>query len=376
MKILHFHMFDMRTGWGGSASMTLALHRAFQELGHQIEVASPGLPDPHGMTTWKLSLRHDVTFGPEKRNGEVALDEIDGAEMEAMALEAAEKVGAEAFGRHPPDLLIANHINLNALICRHLHQRFNVPYRVIAYGTDTQLLLRDRRYRDLFGEAARDADGIYSISAFTGREVEQTVGGNQRVLGGGVDPRHFHRDGGPVSRNGTLVYVGRLVTEKGLWTLLEAMAAQRSATELILMGEGPLREPIEAYMRRGGHRFRVRFAGYVPPSEMRATLLEGCAVVVPSLWEEPLGLVVWEALACGIPVIASAVGGIPEMIRDGGNGILVPKGDAGALAAAIDRLLGDPACYERIRAGVEQTRVPTYRDLAARLAEPFSTSAR
>lgn len=362
-------MFNMCTGWGGSASMTHALYNALVELGHNVDLASPKLPDPHGMTKWELSLKYNVTFGPEKRSGEFTLDEISSSELEEIAFLAAEKIGEDAFETNPPDLLIANHINLMALICWHLHNKYKVPYRIIAYGTDTKLLLRDQRYRDLFGEAAKNADGIYSISAFTGKEVEETVGGNQKVLGGAADPKFFYRSNQAVSRGQKLIYLGRLVTEKGIWTLLDAMAKQQSATELIFMGEGPLRKEIEEYIEQGNYRFRVEFTGYVSQSKMRDIMLKASAVVVPSLWEEPLGLVVWEALACGIPVIASAVGGIPEIIRSNQNGILVPQGDSDKLASAIDQLLGDPVFYEKIQKGAEETCVPTYSDVAKKLVQ-------
>lgn len=369
MNILHFHMFNMCTGWGGSASMTHALYNALVEQGHNVDLASPKLPDPYGMTKWELSLKYDVTFGPEKRSGEITIDEISSSELEDIAFLAAEKIGEEVFETNPPDLLIANHINLMALICWHLHNKYNVPYRIIAYGSDTKLLLRDQRYRDLFGEAAKNADGIYSISAFTGKEVEETVGGNHQVLGGAVDPECFYRSNQAASRGQKLIYLGRLVTEKGIWTLLDAMAKQQSASELIFMGEGPLRKDIEEYIEQGNYRFRVAFTGHVSQSKMRDTMLEASAVVVPSLWEEPLGLVVWEALACGIPVIASAVGGIPEMIRNNQNGILVPKGDSDKLASAIDQLLGDPVFYKEIQKGAEETCVPTYSDVAKKLVQ-------
>jgi glycosyltransferase involved in cell wall biosynthesis len=111
----------------------------------------------------------------------------------------------------------------------------------------------------------------------------------------------------------------------------------------------------------------VRLLGCLPQSKIREVLISADAAVVPSIWQEPLGLVVLEALACGLPVIGTAVGGIPEIIKDRFNGLLVQPDDSAALATAIDSLLGDEDFYQQIKQGVDQTVVPTYDDLAMRV---------
>jgi glycosyltransferase involved in cell wall biosynthesis len=85
--------------------------------------------------------------------------------------------------------------------------------------------------------------------------------------------------------------------------------------------------------------------------------------VVPSIWPEPFGLVALEAMAAGRPVIASAAGALPEILGDGKAGVLVPPGDPGALRAALERLLGDPALRQRLA------------DQAARRAREFGADA-
>jgi glycosyltransferase involved in cell wall biosynthesis len=366
MKISFLHQFNMKTGWGGSASMLKALCTSLLELGHRADVFSPTQPMAGGATTHRLQTDLVLTFGPEKRPGETMIDELDVLAIARLANETADEVERVAFNEGPPQLLVANHISIMALACWHLHRRLGIPYRIISYGTDTQLLLRDGRYRDLFGAAARDADRIMTISGFVASEVRATVGGRIETLGGGVDSRHFFM-GPPPARRDRLVYVGRLVTEKGVWILLDAIERQTVAKELIIIGEGPLNDEVANHVARNLLQCRVELKGYVPQVKLRKMLIGCSAAVVPSTWQEPLGLVVLEALACGLPVIASSVGGIPEMIEHGRTGLLIKEGDPVVLADAIEALLGNEALYFSMRRNIERMRVPDFRNLAQRM---------
>jgi glycosyltransferase involved in cell wall biosynthesis len=370
MNIFYFHKFDLASGgWGGSSSMLCALRDSFISFGNSVDVVTPrhNQANGNGFVRYALPFAQPLTFGPEKRPGEITIDEIATGELSEMARAAAEKIEREAFGEQKPDLLLANHINLMALTCWHLNQKLGIPYRIISYGTDTQLLLRDRRYRELFGEAAKRAERIFAISEFVASEISQTVGGKVETLGGAIHKGLFFPPATKPVRARRLVYVGRLVTEKGIWVLLDAISRQKTATELVMVGEGPLAGRISQFVARNGLNCHVRLLGCLPQSPVREVLISADAAVVPSIWQEPLGLVVLEALACGLPVIASAVGGIPEMIKDRFNGLLVQPDDSVALAGAIDRLLSDENLYNQIKAGVDRTVVPTYDDLAMRV---------
>jgi glycosyltransferase involved in cell wall biosynthesis len=146
----------------------------------------------------------------------------------------------------------------------------------------------------------------------------------------------------PFGGGSRLLCVGRLVSVKGIETLLEAFrVALRAAPDLTLdiAGDGPLRGELESLAARLGLRDAVRFLGRV--EGVAAEMEQAVAVVVPSLGEG-FGMVALEAAERGRPVIASAVGGLPEIVDDRRTGILVPPGDAPALAAAIGDLVRDP----------------------------------
>ena len=149
---------------------------------------------------------------------------------------------------------------------------------------------------------------------------------------GAVPPAH---DGPP----GRLVVgaVGRLVPEKGFDVLIHAMVELADA-ELVLMGDGPARAELEDLARRLGVRDRITFTGWVePPWAVR----QRCDVLAVPSRVEGFGLVAVEGLLAGIPVVASRVGGLPEVIEDGVTGLLVEPGDSGSLARALGVLAAD-----------------------------------
>ena len=131
-----------------------------------------------------------------------------------------------------------------------------------------------------------------------------------------------------------LLYVGQLIRGKGVQLLLEAMARMKSRRTLDIVGTGNMDGVLKALAARLGLEDRVRFNGFQvnPQDWMRAAK----CVVVPSFWQEPYGLVAAEAVALGRPVVAFAIGGLPEACQ--GKATLVPPGDVKALAAAIDNL--------------------------------------
>jgi glycosyltransferase involved in cell wall biosynthesis len=135
------------------------------------------------------------------------------------------------------------------------------------------------------------------------------------------------------------LYVGRLSPEKGLDILVRAVATLDEG-RLIIVGTGPEEEALRALTREAGAS-RVEFAGYRSGDELKTLLAGAQFVVLPSRWYENLPFAVMEAFAAAKPVVASRIGGIPEMVDDGMNGILFPMGDEAALAEALRRMLRD-----------------------------------
>ncbi len=200
-----------------------------------------------------------------------------------------------------------------------------------------------------------------------------------RVIENGIPLDRYTRAPG-AARTGPprVAFAGQLIEEKGVQVLLEAARQLPGMAEWVVAGAGRFREALEQLAARLG--VPARFVGHVDSAE----LFRGAdVVVVPSLWEEAFGLVAVEGMAAGAAVVVSDAGGLPEVVGDAG--VVVPRGDAGALAAALRDLLGAPA--RRAALGLAATRraqarfslgrmIDEHADAAERLLRSAETPAR
>lgn len=184
----------------------------------------------------------------------------------------------------------------------------------------------------------------------------------------GVDPEVFRplQEEAP-PRPFTVGFAGRLVREKGLHVLLEAVAGLEGDWRLVLAGEGPLRGELEETASRLGVRDRVEFLGSAPSGAMASRYADMDVLALPSLtiprWKEQFGRVLVEAMACRVPVVGSDSGEIPQVIGDAG--LVCPEGDVAALRNALARLMESPGMRrdlgrlgrERVLARYTQKRI-------------------
>ncbi len=171
-----------------------------------------------------------------------------------------------------------------------------------------------------------------------------------------------------------ILFVGRLVEEKGVADLLEAtalLAHELPDLRLILVGEGQDRPDLEQQAAALGVSERTGFLGWVEPEEVPAYLAAADCLVGPSRtatdgWQEAQGLAFAEAMAAGVPVIATRHGGIPDTVIHEETGLLVPERNPTAIAAAIRRLHQDPALARRLaEAGTNHARSRLSRESSA-----------
>ncbi len=249
--------------------------------------------------------------------------------------------------------------------CAYLFHRFagrDIPFSTFLHSrTDLygpQALLRQKLLY---------ADTIISISEYNRRFLKEHYGEiferiapkihvNYRGLDLGELP--YRPDGRMPHR---VLAVGRLHKEKGHDLLLRAIAQLRGRgveVELELLGDGPERKALGALARRLGISDHVTFRGWLPFEAVREAMLRATLLANPSR-EDALPTVIEEAIALGIPVVASNGQGAPELLDQGRGGVLVPPGDVGALADAIGALLASPLLRrgyaERARQHAERT---------------------
>lgn len=173
------------------------------------------------------------------------------------------------------------------------------------------------------------------------------------IIPNGVDVRHFDpiNCGVPISNNVAaiesgpiILYVGRLAHRKGVHVLLKAMPSVLKVfprAQLLIAGNGYMRGLINLLIKRLKLKSHVKLLGFVSEEDLPKLYNASNVFVLPSLYGESFGVVLLEAMASGKPVVASRVGGIPEIIENNVTGILVESGSKGSLADAILKILSD-----------------------------------
>ncbi len=221
-------------------------------------------------------------------------------------------------------------------------------------------LLWDRWTRGLVDGYLTNAEAVKTFTAERVGVAPEKIG----VIYNGVEP---FETGTPApqffpDKPIRLLHIGRINRQKGHAFLLEALSLLKKPMTVDCLG---VIEPGEMARLEGQYGSVMercalsdldkatrpaRFCGPVTPAQIRAALLSHQALVLPSLWEGAPNVVL-EAQSAGLPVIATSVDGTLELIREGESGLLVPPGDVGALAAALEKLFADPALWTRLAEG-------------------------
>jgi glycosyltransferase involved in cell wall biosynthesis len=224
------------------------------------------------------------------------------------------------------------------------------------HSAEIALAAQSKLSTKLLANCLRRSDAVTANSSHTAKLIHSISEIDSEVIPYGatvrIDEQATASDPGRVP---LLLFSGRLIQRKGVNFLLQAMPlilAQRQV-RLVITGDGHCREQWEALSRELGVHDAVEFAGYVS-NERLGELFRACTLYVhPAIYDdrgdtEGLGVVLIEALRNHKPVVASRVGGIVDVIKDGETGLLVPEKNPDALAEAVQRLLGDPALAHRL----------------------------
>jgi glycosyltransferase involved in cell wall biosynthesis len=265
---------------------------------------------------------------------------------------------------------------------RHVHARFadraatiafflgritGLPYSFTAQAGD--IYRRSVRHAAL-ARKAREARFV-ATGSDVGREyLEEVTAAPEKIVRvyNGIDLTRFQPNGNRTAKPFTLLCVARLIEKKGLPVLIEACRELRRRGvpfRCEIVGSGVLRPRLEQEIRWSGLGDHVRLLGPLTQDEVRDRYHTASLFVLPSVVaadgnREGLPAAIVEALACGLPVVSTAVSGIPEVVRHGHNGLLVPPSDARALADAIQSLVADPKLRRRLRGNARASVVELF----------------
>lgn len=195
------------------------------------------------------------------------------------------------------------------------------------------------KFHRITGTWNNSVDGYVALSDFArGKFIEGGLPAN-RIH---VKPNFVQSDPGEKRKPGSYaLFVGRLSPEKGVQTLLSAWAQMSQWYPLVVIGDGPLRESLEAEVAKQNIS-SVTFKGWLPRAQTIEAMKQSAFLVVPSLWYEGFPMTIAEAFACGTPVLCSKLGGMQEIVDDGRTGLHFEPGNAEDLAAKLTALLAQP----------------------------------
>jgi len=257
---------------------------------------------------------------------------------------------------HPVDLVHAHQgEDVATLLLGLLARRVHRSPLVVTLHCSVRHTITGRSPRSLFlrvvggaveRAAVRRAEAVVVLVPRTARLLRADGIADDRihVLPSGFEPALFsrrHPDAFPELPRPRIGYVGRLAEQKRPDLLVQAFGRMRAMAQLVVVGDGPLRPGVVAAVARSDARDRITLSGFVPHTDVPGVLASLDVLALPSVYEE-MGSVLVEAMASGLSVVASRVGGIPDVVVDGETGVLVPPGDVDALAAALDTLVADP----------------------------------
>jgi glycosyltransferase involved in cell wall biosynthesis len=263
---------------------------------------------------------------------------------------------ADLLRHERPDQIHAHFVDRSATVALVAGRLLGVPYSVTAHANDiyvAPVLLPEKLAGARFVATCTGYNRAH-LARIGGRALEPRL----RRIYHGLELGRYRPNGGPPPGTPVVLAVGQLKEKKGFGHLVAAMALLRGRgldVTCRIVGEGPLRPQLEAQILRLGLEGVVTLSGALPHEDVIAAYHGATIFVLPCVTggdgdRDGIPNVILEAMAVGLPVVSTDHSGIPEAVRDGVTGLLVPSAETAALADAIGRLLIDPDLRRRIGA--------------------------
>ncbi len=324
--------------FGGSGVVAADLAHGLAERGHEVHLLSYEAPARLACFHANLAFHTvEVTAYPLYKYPPYTLA------LAARMAEVARAHGIEILNVH-----YAVPHAASALVARELlprSRRFALV--TTCHGTDVSLAGGDAGFAPLIRWTLRSSEAVTAVSGWLATETRRLFGVRRpRILPNFVDLERFAPASSP-SGEPVVVHCSNLRPVKRVPDVIAAFAAatRNTRARLVVVGDGPEAPRARQEAERLGISRRVRFLGNQTALE---EILRGATAYLLASESESFGLSALEAMACGVPVVAPRVGGIPEVVEDGVTGLLAPPGDIGALGAALRRLCTSPALGRRL----------------------------
>ncbi|PYI91075.1 MAG: hypothetical protein DME97_15200 [Verrucomicrobia bacterium] len=335
-----------------------------ERRGTKVHVFSIRRPLNEPEQDWDEQLVERVHYLPEEKPLVAEVDRV----LRSKAVSPETRAAVEKWGRQSDFLRLYQAIYVGTRLqeqgLRHIHAHFAgmaartaywikeffaIPYSFTAHAND---IFAPRDFVVSLAQLIKNAAAVVTVSDFAVRLLQERFpqGAAQihRVYNG-VDLSRFQPSDFS-ARPAAIVSIGRLIEKKGFEDLISACALLRSRQgdfHCSIIGEGPLEETLRTQIAANGLEQSVELTGPQTQAQIAERLAHATVFALPCTREADGGMdnlptVIMEAMAAGLPVISTPLGGIPEMVEPGVNGELVPERDPAALGAAIERLIADP----------------------------------
>jgi len=354
MKILQAIVFPL---WGsGSGTYARQLSEHLVKLGHEVLVVAP---EKRRLPSFKIAQVKPpfyvaFTNHPEWPNAKRYID-LNNKELSMQYLTYFNAI-LEAVETFKPDVLHIHHCSILTWIASYIKGIYGINYIISSHGTGVMTAEVDTRYLALTRDALTRAEFIVPVSGSTKQWLLKVFGRRfawkTKVITGGINLsgisknlnlEAFNKKHQLANKN-VVLFSGKLIKNKGVEYLIKA--APKIKGEIFIIGDGEEKARLEELAKTLDVQKKIHFLGYFDKNkteELFRWYQRADVAVFPSIWDEPLGLVVLEALACGTPVVASKKGGIPLAVKNGYNGFLVRARSHKEIAKAVNKILENPA---------------------------------
>lgn len=320
--------------WSGTGLVALNLAQAIARRGHEIHIFTPLTADNRKVHYEQISVHKQqsifrIGWAP-LTPGILSIRQFDLIHLHFPYYFGAELVLLNSVLRKIPYVITYHNDVFKPGLAGKLVQYHTKHIAPLILRKAARICVMSRRFSEI------------SVSLKNFAESDKV-----QIIPQGVDVRRFSPDAGTIGDNDGEMYIlfVRMLDQahhhSGLSYLLQAMK-EIKGVRLLVVGDGPLRESYEELASSLGVFPRVRFLGAVDNQDLPAIYSAARAFILPSEETENAGLVIMEAMACSVPIVATDVGGTSGIVRTGVDGILVPPRNAHALAQAINSLLSNP----------------------------------